>query len=217
LTAVATRDAGWAALFRDAFRRSLNPMVLTDDHRIQVDANPAFVRLLMRPRKELIGRPIYDFVDHGPVVTEAEWRAALSREEFSGEAQLLRKDGEKVAVQFAGYPEIVTGRRLVLFVAMSVSRWGRHFRRDVEPDATGGDLTERELEVTRLIALGASGPEIAGELNITHHTVRTHVRNAMERLGARSRAHLVAKVLGDGIVFTPGSPLSNEAQRGSQT
>jgi len=43
--------------------------------------------------------------------------------------------------------------------------------------------------------------EIAEELQIAHDTVRTHVRNAMDRLGARSRAHLVAKALGGGHIF----------------
>ena len=49
------------------------------------------------------------------------------------------------------------------------------------------------------MALGASGPEIADELHISHETVRTHVRNAMDKLGARSRAHLVAKALAHGL------------------
>ena len=39
---------------------------------------------------------------------------------------------------------------------------------------------------------------MADELHISHDTVRTHVRNAMAKLGARSRAHLVALVLADG-------------------
>ena len=51
------------------------------------------------------------------------------------------------------------------------------------------------------MALGYTGPEIAAELHISHDTVRTHVRNAMEKTGARSRAHLVAKVLGNGIAL----------------
>ena len=51
-----------------------------------------------------------------------------------------------------------------------------------------------------MIALGLSGPEIATELHLSHATVRTHVRNAMNKLGASSRAHLVAKAYGDGIV-----------------
>jgi DNA-binding CsgD family transcriptional regulator len=53
----------------------------------------------------------------------------------------------------------------------------------------------------RLVALGASGPEIADELIISHNTVRTHVRNAMIKAGARSRAHLVARAIGEGLVL----------------
>ena len=48
------------------------------------------------------------------------------------------------------------------------------------------------------MALGSTGREIADELQISHETVRTHIRNAMEKLHARSRAHLVAKALAGG-------------------
>ena len=54
----------------------------------------------------------------------------------------------------------------------------------------------------RLVALGQTGPEIADELGIAHDTVRTHVRNAMDKLGARSRAHLVAKAIGEELTAT---------------
>ena len=53
----------------------------------------------------------------------------------------------------------------------------------------------------RLVAAGETGPEIAEQLQISHATVRTHVRNAMSKVGARSRAHLVAKALGNGHSF----------------
>jgi PAS domain S-box-containing protein len=198
VTASAT---GWPALFRDAFTRSLNPMALTDAARVLIDVNPAFVKLLGRRREELTGHPIYELVEHGPLVSPDEWRQALSRDEFSGEANLIRADGETVAVQFAGYPETVTGRRLVLFVALAAPRWGGQFRRRIASEPARARLSERELEVIRLIARGASGPEIADELGISHNTVRTHATNAMDRLGARSRAHLVAKVLGDGTAL----------------
>ena len=46
--------------------------------------------------------------------------------------------------------------------------------------------------------MGDSGREIAQKLHIAHDTVRTQVRNAMGKVGARSRAQLVAKVLGNG-------------------
>ena len=55
----------------------------------------------------------------------------------------------------------------------------------------------------RLVALGDTGPEIAAELQISHNTVRTHVRNSMQRVGARSRAQLVAKALGEGHALAP--------------
>ena len=46
-----------------------------------------------------------------------------------------------------------------------------------------------------------TGAELADAPHISHDTVRTHVRNAMTKLGARSRAHLVAKALGDGLLL----------------
>jgi two-component system response regulator DesR len=56
-------------------------------------------------------------------------------------------------------------------------------------------LSVRQLEIIALIADGATGPEIAAALHISHHTVRAHIAHAMERTGARSRAQLVAIAL----------------------
>jgi DNA-binding CsgD family transcriptional regulator len=93
-----------------------------------------------------------------------------------------------------------TGQRLVLFVGLALSRWGRHFRRPTENGDTLGALSNREREVLNLVALGATSPEIASQLHISHNTVRKHVNSAMRKLGARSRAHLVAKALGEGHI-----------------
>ena len=196
---MASQD-GWSGLFSTAFAQSRNAMVLLDDERRHVDANGAYVRLLGYPREELIGRPVYRFVAGGPAASPEEWEAMLATGRFSGETNLVPADGSIVAVQWGASVETVTGRRLILFVALSTSRWGPQFRRTINVEPEAGTLSNRELEVVRLVALGSTGPEIAGELQITHNTVRTHVRNAMTRLGARSRAHLVAKAVGDGLV-----------------
>ena len=188
---------GWSALFSAAFKQSKNPMALVDVERRHVDVNAAYQRLLGRSRDELIGHPIYEHVAGGPLFSDAEWTAALAAGRFHGTAELVSADGNHVAVQFAAETEVATGRRLVLYVALSTSRWGASFRRSVEID-TDGDLSPRELEIVRLIARGETGPEIADELHIAHDTVRTHVANAMRKVGARSRAHLVAKALGGG-------------------
>ncbi len=195
---MAYRD-GWSGLFATAFEQSRNAMILSDAQRAIVDVNPAFVSLLGRKRDAVTGRPLASIVADGPLATDEEWDSALAEGRFSGVADMLHEDGRPVAVQWAGSTEIVTGRRLVLFVALGVSRWGARFRRRSSPDEPPRPLTPRQLEIVHLVALGASGPEIGDELKISHETVRTHVRNAMDNLGARSRAHLVAKVLGDGL------------------
>src|SRR4051794_34089738 len=195
------RTHGWAGLFAAAFRQSTNSMALVDDSRRHVEVNGAYIKLLGYRRAELIGRPIFEVVAGGPIATPGEWHALLEQERFSGEAGLLAADGSVVGVQFGGTPEVVTGRRLVLFVAVTTSQWGRHFRREIEDGATISPLSARECEIVRLVAPGRTGREIADELPIAHDTVRTHVRNAMAKVGARSRAPLVAKALGEGHVL----------------
>lgn len=50
-------------------------------------------------------------------------------------------------------------------------------------------LTEREAEVLRLVAQARSNAEIARELYIGEATVKTHVSNVLQKLGARDRVH----------------------------
>jgi DNA-binding CsgD family transcriptional regulator len=190
-------DDGWAALFASAFNQSRNAMLLVDGDRRVIDANAALVQLLDRPRTSLVGHRLYDLVVGGPLATPLEWRRALREGRFSGEATLRRSDGGTVAVQWGAAAEVATSRRLVLFVVLSTSRWGARFRRTPDRARAPAALSPRERDVVRLVALGGAGPEIAEELGITHDTVRTHVRNAMVKVGARSRAHLVAKALGE--------------------
>jgi PAS domain S-box-containing protein len=194
-------DQGWTGLFSSAFTQSRNAMSLVDEGRRHVDVNGAYLRLLGYSRDHLLGRPIWEIVRDGPQVHDAEWAAALAEGRFTGETELICADGTFVAVQWGATAEMVTGRRLVLFVALSTSRWGSRFRREPPPEPAGRELSAREREVVRLVALGASGPEIADELLISHNTVRTHVRNAMTKAGARSRAHLVARAIGGGLVL----------------
>jgi PAS domain S-box-containing protein len=191
----------WASLFSAAFTQSRNAMVLLDGDRCHVDVNGAYLKLLGYRREDIMGRPVYQFVAGGPLLSPAEWKAAMMKGDFTGEGKMIAADGSTVGAQFAATTEVVTGRRLVLFVALSTSRWGPRFRRTPNPEYDSGELSQREREIVRLVALGNTGPEIADELCIAHDTVRTHARNAMVKVGARSRAHLVAKALGEGLAL----------------
>lgn len=73
-----------------------------------------------------------------------------------------------------------------------------------EPTAMGhADLTDREAEVLRLLARGASNQEISDELYIGMETVKTHVRSVLLKLGAKNRTQAVIIAFESGFV-TPG-------------
>jgi DNA-binding CsgD family transcriptional regulator len=70
--------------------------------------------------------------------------------------------------------------------------------------APAAPLTPRELEVLELLARGATGEQIARQLFLSPETVQKHVHNAKRKVGARTRAHLVALGLQRGLI-DPGS------------
>lgn len=59
------------------------------------------------------------------------------------------------------------------------------------------DLSPREQEITRLIARGAGTAEIAGELRLSPHTVRDHVKAIFAKVEVSSRGELVAKLFAE--------------------
>jgi two-component system, NarL family, response regulator DevR len=61
-------------------------------------------------------------------------------------------------------------------------------------------LSPRELEVVRLVAGGATNPQVAGEMYVSESTVKYHLRMAMRRLGAKDRTELVYRASKLGIL-----------------
>jgi DNA-binding NarL/FixJ family response regulator len=66
--------------------------------------------------------------------------------------------------------------------------------------ATDEALSEREIDVLRLIAAGNSNKEIADHLIVAEATIKSRVTNILSKLGARDRAHAVTIALKRGII-----------------
>ncbi|MFP5322434.1 MAG: response regulator [Acidimicrobiia bacterium] len=66
-------------------------------------------------------------------------------------------------------------------------------------------LTERELEVLRLVAQGKSNREIAGDLYISENTVKNHVRNILEKLHLHTRMEAVMYAVREKLLDIPGA------------
>ena len=70
------------------------------------------------------------------------------------------------------------------------------------PPGPPDDLSEREAEVLRLIALGHTNAEIAQQLYLSVRTVETHRAHIQQKLGLSTRAELVSYALERGLVQT---------------
>ena len=95
--------------------------------------------------------------------------------------------------------------------------------RSARGDGQGAPLSVRERQILGLIAGGDSGAQIAEALVLSPETVRTHIRNAMSKLGASSRAQAVALAfqrneIGEGADAPTDAPASpGEAGPGPTT
>jgi DNA-binding NarL/FixJ family response regulator len=83
----------------------------------------------------------------------------------------------------------------------SFSRALEHLlRREAGAQLVAGKLSERELQIVRLCALGITNAEIAQRLSVTEGTVKSHLHKAYAKLGVRGRAGLTRFVHEHGLV-----------------
>jgi PAS domain S-box-containing protein len=184
---------GWRLLFWIVFSRSKNAMLVLDQDRRIVAVNDAEVELFGYSRHQMLGRRIdLLFESEEWRSLDDEWRALLRRGDFEAERTCVRADGRRVDVQYAMRWARLDGRMLALVVVLDASVEPLRMRlADGSPISV---LTPREVEIVGHVAMGQRAHEIAGDLGIAESTVRSHIRNAMKKCGARSQAQLVALV-----------------------
>lgn len=73
-------------------------------------------------------------------------------------------------------------------------------------------LSEREREILKLVATGASNKEIATQLNISSNTVKVHLRNIFAKTGVVSRTEATLYAIRAGVADMPGQPVKEPEQ-----
>jgi DNA-binding CsgD family transcriptional regulator len=186
----------WEPLFWTVFERSTNPVALLDEQRVVVAINDAACGLIGVSRDELVGASADGFVASQELVNgDAEWDAFWAAGAWHNERIVVGAGGARLRFQFAARTGNVGGVPVAVIVCTGVEP-----EDEPGPDEQLGELTPREREIVTLVALGNTSMQIAGHLVISHETVRTHVRNAMAKTGAKTRAHLVATALTDRLL-----------------
>jgi DNA-binding CsgD family transcriptional regulator len=171
-------------------------MVIVDLDRRIVAVNDAGAAVAGRPVESLVGVPFSRLLDDPhEALDDAAWRSLVFSGETFGHRRIRRPDGSTTVVDFAMRAATIDERVLVLGVGIHA-----HVDRDANDAHAPAPLTPREREIVRLIALGFVSREICEQLHVAPDTVRTHVRNAMAKTGARTRAHLIAIALSDGLL-----------------
>ncbi len=115
----------------------------------------------------------------------------------------LLKDGTGEEIDEALLELLNGGSPMSAPIARHLLRRFRASERDsrpAEPTQSGVSLTEREVEVLRLVAKGFSVAEIARLLEISHHTVTTYVRRMYKKLEVSSRSAAVYEAVNLGII-----------------
>ncbi|MEA2194607.1 MAG: hypothetical protein QOG42_1041 [Solirubrobacteraceae bacterium] len=203
-------DLDVAARLRAAFARSRHAMLLADDQRRWVTGNAAACELLGIAGDAL---PWHTMDDFTPLSERSrlkqQWAQFLAGGGAGGHHQLYVPDREPFPVEFGGIANVLPGRHLALFIPSEEGAiWAREGEWRPHPASDGGrlPLTKREREVMTMAASGGQSADIAERLFLSPETIKSHIQNAMSKLGAHTRAHAVAIALVTGQITWSGEP-----------
>jgi DNA-binding CsgD family transcriptional regulator len=191
--------------FSAIFDESHIPLALLDSDRRYVGVNDALISFYEYPRSEILGSLADGMVVDDGRGIGARWERLVSTNQLYGERVIEHSNGTQLQVAYAAHGMTVGDRWLALVVTLSAS---------LQPDGpeligsapievsrrAESKLTAREREVVRLVALGCTTRQLAADLSLSPDTIRSHVRNAMAKTGAHTRAQLVALVLAEGLI-----------------
>ena len=153
-------------------------------------------------------RRIVTGIDEGPrvlILTTFNLDEYVYEALRSGASGFLLKDGP--AEQLISAVRVVARGDALLAPPITrrlIAEFVRHPPQAHKPELLKS-LTERELEVLKLVARGLSNAEIARELYVSETTIRTHMGRMLTKLGLRDRVQAVVLAYETGLV-QPGAP-----------
>ncbi len=199
-----------ASRLRMAFERSRHPMLIADDQRRWVTGNTAACELLGITREEVPWHTMDEFTPQSERLRlEEQWREFLTSGAAEGWYQLYVPDRGSVPVEFSATANVLPARHLSVFIphdeATADLAGGAPPSEAAWKAITAGEsgrlqLTQREREIMTLVASGLQSGDIAERLFLSPETIKSHVHNAMGKLGAHTRAHAVAIALVTGQI-----------------
>ena len=189
-----TRLQAPGALFRAAFENSPQASIVADGDRRLVLANRAARRVLGVHIEELTTRRLDDFAaPEARAELDRIWAMFLERGTLQGVSSLVGAHELRRTIHFTAKADIVPGRHMSVFSVAAMQREQSGVVIHEGPQAES--LSPREREVLTLLARGSSAEAIAGHAEVSPDTIRTHLRNAMKKLGAHTRTHAVARAI----------------------
>jgi len=200
---------------RMMFQRSRHPMLITDDQRHLVAGNTAASELLGIGLEDFPWSTLDGFTPPNErEILEQHWEGFLSDGGADGWYTAQVKEAGEVSFEFSATANVLPGRHLFIWIPEEEAPAGKARREAwcAIPAAAGErqELTDRERVVVGLLAEGLQTKEMAERLYLSPETVKTHVQNAMTKLGAHTRAGAVALALVTAQIpwsdYQPASP-----------
>jgi PAS domain S-box-containing protein len=169
-----------------AFDALPSAIVVFDGQGRYTHANAEASHIMGAPVGQIIGRRVGEFTSEENQGSIERLLDDLSTHgEASGVHHVRGLSGEDRVVRYRARSEFMPGMHIVV---------------SEELPAAGRRLSPREVEIMTMMARGLNGTKIAEELTISRETVRTHIRNAMEKLQARTRPHAIALAAASGEI-----------------
>jgi DNA-binding NarL/FixJ family response regulator len=168
--------------------RTRSAVLLADDDRRFVDANRGACLLLRATKERLLARALDEWLPlEERDALAAAWAELLERGALASRMNMRVPPGQSETVDFAATAHVVPGRHLMILSSPTTGPAGAS-----SEHAVNVVMSSREREVMQLVAAGETTPDMAERLFISEETVRRHVKNAMTKLDARTRAQAVA-------------------------